>query len=71
MQVEVEEVDARPLGGKGSEQDPEKPDTWGMESGKAGKWVPMCSQTAASWKVGTSTAEGMAVAERTSAAGRS
>ena len=37
MKVEVEEVDARPLGGKGSEQDPEKPDAWEMEIGKAGK----------------------------------
>ena len=34
MKVEVEEVDARPLGG--SEQDPEKPDAWEMEIWKAG-----------------------------------
>ena len=34
--IEIEEVDVRPTGGKGSEQDAEDPEAWENEIGKAG-----------------------------------
>ena len=36
QKVEIEEVDVRPCGGKGSNQDPEDPEAWEREIGKAG-----------------------------------
>ena len=34
--ITIEEVDVRPTGGKGSDQDPDKPEAWEKEIGKAG-----------------------------------
>ena len=35
--MDIEEVDVRPMGGKGSEQDSDNPEAWEKETGKAGK----------------------------------
>ena len=34
--IKIEEVDVRPTGGKGSNQDPDQPEAWEKEIGKAG-----------------------------------
>ena len=36
QEVDIEEVDVRPTGGRGSKQDPYDPEAWEKENGKAG-----------------------------------
>ena len=50
--VKIEEVDIRPSGGNGSKQDPEDPEAWEREIGKAGLGGPVCFRMAASWRGG-------------------
>ena len=37
QKVGIEEIDVRPTGGKGSEQDPNDPEAWEKEIGEAGR----------------------------------
>ena len=53
QKVDIDEVDVRPTGGKGSDQDPEDPDAWEKEIGKAVRGI---SRMTASWEMKTAKA---------------
>ena len=57
QKIDIEEVEVRPSGGKGSEQGPERPDAWEKEIGRQGEEVLTFSRTAAFWKQGMLEAE--------------
>ena len=61
QKVEIDEVDVRPTGGKGSDQDPEDPDAWEIEIGKAGRGGAYIfsdgSLLESQWRQGASEAE--------------